>query len=219
MFYRGYGFVRSTNGPIAAWGHSTTSMTHGSISGPGHGPRWESKCGGDLRIQHGLNELVGSSYGRVLAFYRRDRTIQARFELIAADVMKETFKKSYLSKTQEKLLQEQVKEIPNDVRVAFDAAFRAWKDTWFRDGLAISSDPHTRASGKAFDDLIALGSAILPLVVEQLANPENFLALQLYDAIQSDGNLIVQYEPDDERILEGEQGRAQRVVQVWFANR
>jgi hypothetical protein len=49
-FYRGYGFARASDGPIAAWGHSTSNMTHGSISGSGHGPRWESKCGQDLRI-------------------------------------------------------------------------------------------------------------------------------------------------------------------------
>jgi hypothetical protein len=217
-FYRGYGFIRSSNGPIAAWGQSTARMTHGSISGPGHGRRWESKCGGDLRIQHGLNELAGGSYGRVLAFYRRDRTIPARFELMAADVMREKLKKSYLSKAQEKLLRAQIDEVSNDVHAVFDRAFRAWKATWFAGGLAISSDPHTRAVGKAFDDLIALGPVILPLVIEQLADPDNFMALQLYDAIQSDHNLIVQYEPEDERMLEGEQGRAKRVVEVWFTN-
>ena len=83
----------------------------------------------------------------------------------------------------------------------------------------MSSDPHTRAAGKEFDSLIAFGPAILPLLIDKLADPENFLALQLYDAIQSDENLLVQYEPDDERIVEGEQGRARRVVQAWFANR
>ena len=35
------------------------------------------------------------------------------------------------------------------------------------------------------------------------------LALQLYDALQSNEKLLVQFELDDERILEGEQGRAQ----------
>lgn len=60
---------------------------------------------------------------------------------------------------------------------------------------------------------------ILPLLIEKLADPENFLALQLYDAMQTDENLLVQFEPEDERIVEGEQGRARRVVQVWFANR
>jgi hypothetical protein len=68
-FYHGLGFVRSSNGQIAVWGHSHSTMTHGCVSGPSHGSRWESKCGSDLRIQHGLNELVGASYGRVVAFY------------------------------------------------------------------------------------------------------------------------------------------------------
>ena len=46
-----------------------------------------------------------------------------------------------------------------------------------------------------------------------------FSRSNLYDAIQPNEQLIVQYEPDDERILEGEQGRARRAVQAWFANR
>src|SRR5438477_8321675 len=41
-FYRQFGFARSGNGPIAAWGSTASNMTHGCISGPRHGPRWES---------------------------------------------------------------------------------------------------------------------------------------------------------------------------------
>ncbi len=66
--------------------------------------------------------------------------------------------------------------------------------------------------------LTNLGPVILPLVIEKLADPENFLALQLYDTMQTNERLLVQFEPDDERILEGEPGRARRVVQAWFAN-
>ena len=218
-FYRGYGFARSGNGPIAAWGRSTSAMTHGCVSGPGHGPRWESKCGGDLRIQHGLNELVGGLYGHVVAFYSKVRTLPAPFVAIAEDVMKEKLVKSYLSAPQKQLLLKQQAAIPTKVQTAFEAAFSAWKDTWFSGGLAVSSDPQTRAVGSEFNALIALGPAILPLLVEKLADPENFLALQLYDSMQPDEKLLVQYEPDDERIVEGEQGRARRVVQAWFANR
>lgn len=218
-YYRGYGFVRSGNGPIAVCGHSRSGMTHGSISGPGHGPRWESKCGGDLRIQHGLNELTGSLYGRIVGFYSKVRTLSAPFAAVAEDIMKEKQVKSYLSLTQKQTLHKQQSEIPAEIRTAFDSAFVAWKDSWFRGGLAVSSDPHTRAVGTEFDGLIALGPMILPLVIGKLADPENFLALQLYDALQSDEKLLVQYEPDDERILDGEQGRSRRIVQAWFANR
>ena len=217
-FYRGFGFVRAGDGTIAAWGLSTSNMTHGSVTGPGHGPRWESKCGSDLGIQHGLGELVSSSYGHVVAFYRRSRTLLAAYQAAREDVMKEKSAKSYMSAAQRRALSKERNTVPEELRTAFELAFAAWKDTWFSGGLAISSNPHTRAIGKEYDALIALGPAILPLVVEKLADPENFLALQLYDALQPSEKLLVQFEPDDERILEGEQGRAQRVVQAWFAN-
>jgi len=161
---------------------------------------------------------VGSTYGRVLTFYRKSRTLAAAYEAAREEIVKEKAAKSYLSAAQKRALHEQRDHVPEQLRADFDKAFAAWKNTWFSGGLAISSNPHTRAIGKEYDALIALGPAILPLVVEQLADPENFFALQLYDAIQANDKLLVQFEPDDERILEGEQGRAQRVVQAWFAN-
>src|SRR5580658_10362523 len=88
-FYRQLGFVKVGNGPIAAWGQSTSNMTHGSISGPGHGPRWESKCGHDLRIQHGLGELAGSIYGRVLAYYGRGLALAAISTTVLEAMMKQ----------------------------------------------------------------------------------------------------------------------------------
>lgn len=217
-FYQGFGYTRSGDGPIAAWGHATSNMTHGCVSGPGHGPRWESKCGGDLRIRHGLNELVGASYGRVLAFYRRSRLLPAEYAALVEGAVKEKKTQSILSPQEKKLLAAQSKSVPPDVRADFEAAFDAWKATWFEGGLAVSSVPQTRAVGREFDALVALGPRILPLVVEKLADPDNFLALTLYDAIQPDEQLLVQYGGGDERILEGEQGRARRVVQAWFAN-
>ena len=217
-FYRGFGFVRSNDGTIAAWGLSSSNMTHGSVTGPGHGPRWESKCGSDLRIQHGLNELVSSSYGRVVAFYRQSLALPAVYALALEAVMKERTAKSYMSAAQTRALHQQQARLLDQLRANFDEAFAAWKQTWSSGGLAICSNPHARAFGKEYDALIALGPQILPLLIEQLADPENFFALQLYDALQSNEKLLVQFEPDDERILEGEQGRAKRVVQAWFAN-
>jgi hypothetical protein len=133
--------------------------------------------------------------------------------------MKEKAARAYLSSSQRRILNEECERLPRELTTAFAKAFTAWKNTWFSGGLAISSDPHTRTVGKDYDALIALGPAIIPLVIEALANPDNFLALQLYDAIQRDEKLVVQYGPEDERIVEGEQGRARRVVQAWFANR
>ena len=218
-FYHGLGFVRAGDGPVAAWGHSTTNLTHGSVTGPGHGPRWESKCGPDLRIQHGLGELVGSSYGRVVAFYRRGRASAVTNEPLLVEAMKQKTVRSYMSSTQRKTFADERERISIEQRSAYTAAFAAWKATWFSGGLAVNSNPHSRTIGKEYDALIAMGPAVIPLVVESLADPENFLALQLYDAIQPNEQLLIQFEPDDDRVLEGEQGRAKRVVQAWFSNR
>ena len=220
-FYGGFGFARCSNGPIAVWGFSPSHITHGSITGSGHGPRWESKCGADLRIQHGLGELAGSSYGHVVAFYCRHRALERVFDAAVGEqeAMKEKTAKSYLSASQKKTLGEVVREVPEQVKTTFEKAFSGWKETWFNGPLSISSDPSDRATGQEFHDLIALGPAAIPLILEKLADPENFVALQLYDALQTDVNLLVHIEPDDDRILEGEQGRARRTVQAWLANR
>jgi len=138
---------------------------------------------------------------------------------IVEEIMKQKTVKSYMTTAQHKALTEEREQIALELQAAFETAFDAWKATWFSGGLAISSNPHARTVGKEYDALIAMGPAIIPLVVESLADPENFFSLQLYDAIQQNEQLLVQYEPDDVRILDGEQGRARRVVQAWFANR
>ncbi len=217
--YRKFGFVRAGNGPIAAWGQSTSAMTHGCISGPGHGPRWESKCGSDLRIQHALNELVGASYGRVVAFYAKSLSLYSTSAILLAEALKDSSTSISMNADIQAAIGSAVADVPEQTRDAFLNAFEAWKKTWFEGGAAISSDPHTRTCGKEFDALIALGPSVLPLVIEALSVPDNFIALSLYDAIQPDANLVIQYDSDDDRILEGEQGRARRVVQHWLASR
>ncbi len=219
QFYSGFGFVQAANGPIAVWGVSPFVMKHGCVSGPDHGPRWESKCGADLRFQHGLSELAGSSYGHVIACYFNPSNAKAPFADLVRVAMKKTASKTYITAPQRRALREEIERIPADTQRAFSEAFDAWKETWFQGGLTVSSNPTVRAVGKDYDRLIALGSAILPLVVEELAKPDNFFALQLYDAIQPRALLVVHIAPGDERILEGEQGRARRTVQAWFADR
>jgi len=191
-------------------------MTHGSIAGAGHGPRSESKCGHDLRIQHSLGEFTGSTYGRVLAFYGRGLALAALSATVLEAMMKHMT--ATVTTKERSAVKRVASEVDPETRLAFRATFAAWKKTWFEGGLAISSDPHTRAVGKEFDALVALGPKILPLVVETLVDADNFLALQLYDALQPDQHLIVQYEPDDERVLGGEQGRAAEVVKHWLAS-
>ncbi len=216
-FYRQWGFARAGNGPVAAWGSSTSSMTHGCVSGVGHGSRWESKCGESLRIQHGLTELDGSTYGRVLAFYSKTRISAPFNETLAELLVSKGQRIMKLTTSETANLKKEVVRVPEDVRTAFDKAFEAWKKTWFAGSLSIDSNPYSRAHGKEFDDLVAFGPQILPLLVETLTDEGNFFSLVLYDSLQTDARLIVQYEPDDPRLIQGEQGRAAFVVRAWLA--
>ena len=43
-----------------------------------------------------------------------------------------------------------------------------------------------RAKGSEFENLVKLGPAIIPLVVKKLAEPDNFFAIQLYNALEKD---------------------------------
>jgi hypothetical protein len=121
-----------------------------------------------------------------------------------------------LTADQQHLLREQIDQIPKAVRIAFEEGFRAWRGSWSRGSMALSSNPNTRASGPEFEKLWAMGPQVLPLVVEKLADPENFFALQLYDRLQRNDQLRIELAPTDPRIAEGEQGRAKRTVETWF---
>ena len=215
-FYRRFGLVRARNGNVAAWGHATNNMTHGCISGPGHGPRWESKCGGDLRIQHGLNELVGNSYGRVIAFYTRALVFESQAEKILKLLMKE---KKRFAKDETAFLKEEIKKLPKKTVSDFEKSFEEWKKTWFSNRLTIDSNPISRTNSSEFFRLVEMGEAIVPLVIEKLVEPENFFALQLYERIQQNPHLTVEHNIDDDLILEGEQGRAYRTVLAYLKNK
>ena len=216
-FYRNWGFARTSNGPIAAWGFSTTNMTHGNVSGPGHGPRWESKCGQDLRIQHGLGEMEGGVYGRVLAFYSRSRILQETNSVLIANEMKRVPGVDDFTAESEAVAS-RVSNIADENRSDFEEKFNAWKATWFSGVMAVSSNPYSRTNSIEFAALISLGPKIIPLIVQKLTDPENFLALVLFDALQTEPKLRIDYEATDDRILEGEQGRATRVVQAFLRN-
>ncbi|ROV99684.1 hypothetical protein VSDG_03026 [Cytospora chrysosperma] len=66
----------------------------------------------------------------------------------------------------------------------FNMKFDAWKKTWFKNNNSPNSA--TRAEGHEFNALLALGPKIVPLVVYRLTNPDNFMAVVLYDKLETD---------------------------------
>ena len=217
--YQKAGFRRASN-TIAAWGNSKSRMTHGSISGPGHGLRWESKCGADLRIQHGLDELISPSYGRVVAFYTRSRAflLKRNAAELLSDIGEATMEDS--SGLEASHIEELVSAVPRALADRFDTLFAEWMEAVdSNQTVTFSSDPTVVRTLPEFDRLTELGSEILPLVVKKLLDPRSVFAIQVYEALQTRLDLLVNYEgEDDDRVLEGEQARALRIAAYWLSN-
>lgn len=214
IFYRSCGYVPAASGPIGVFGLNTAAMMHGSVSGPGHGPRWESKCGAWLRIQHGLAEMEGGSlYGDVLGFYSRAASKTSNVADVRTRLRK--MKTVKLSKADVQFIRRRVEEIDPAVRERFERAYQAWKMAIAHPLIAISSNPAARTQTPAFLELIALGPGNLPLLMEKLTHPDEFFALQAVDRLIRLA-FVVSRSPDDPAIVLGEQGRAMETVKQWI---
>jgi hypothetical protein len=218
--YTGAGFVRdAASGPIAAWGFATDNMTHGSTTGPGHGSRWESKCGDMHRLQHGRDELqapimVPNSYGYIRYYYRMPPPVVA-FLLRLFRPRPRAPALQLLSPAEQQALAQRLRDVPPDLRAAFEAAYARWRDGWSAPEVRLSSDPAVVQRLPGYDDLIGLGVDVVPLLVGKLADPREHLALQAYDRLAeaplSPGTLPVQ------DLLGGEEHRALLSVRDWLA--
>jgi hypothetical protein len=214
-FYAQFNLVRKTKGSVAAWGFSNSQMTHGCISGPTHGPCWESKCGSLARIQHCLNELNGPAYGHVIAYYAYKFIIKKPFlPKYLRNYMKQLKK---FTNEEKRLLQNLIKPIPRSVAADFEKKFKEWKNTWYKGEFALISDPYKRLETKEFEKIKAMGKTILPLLAKKLMTESNFMALPAFENIAADKKLIIRIDAKSEQVLEGEQGRAYRTIKNYLS--
>ncbi len=207
--YRGYGFTPSTSGTIAAWGIALNSMTHGSLfSYPFN--KWESKCGAWARIIHSLPEMEGTTYGSVQYYFSK----RTAFQTIMDDMNSEFSEKNRLSEFELEVLQKEIQKLPSTVVAEFETKYDRWKKTWQHPLIAVSSNPGDRANSIEFLELVSMGKAILPLLINKLKNPEEFFALQAVDRLLP-GTIQISRDFDDDLNLLGEQGRALETVKLW----
>ncbi len=226
IFYDSQGFRpwRSPLVPkIGGWGKTVKQMTHGSVKYDGgklaRPDLWESKLGGYLRITHAERGLEGALYGSLLINYSpkvsdlpRGRKEMEEFNL----------RTSELNANEKEQIQKEATRIPSDLRRDFETIYSDWEHSWTKGPIAFSSDPKARRATPEFSTLLSMGHAVIPLVVDKLAQPGNFFALQLYDELQmkyGDSRMVVSYELDDPSVLEGEQGRCARTVRRWLDSR
>lgn len=214
-FYAPYGYAQADAGEIAVW-KTPAAYTHGCIATSEGGFNWESKCGGSLRILHQLPELVGAIYGDVFVYYKKQPSapsgvVQVRTGTPAPHAMNEHQRAARLH--------DAVKGVPSGVRREFDEQFDAWSKTWFEGPLALSSDTRTRADGYSYSALLGMGPEIIPLVVEKLEDPANFMAVQLLVDLSSETTLLNAADPRALAPGEGEQARARRLVDAYLQSR
>jgi hypothetical protein len=211
VLYASFGFLPVSSGSVAAFGLGPDNMQHACVSGPGHGPRWESKCGAWVRLQHGLAEMEGGVlYGSVVGFYARSEDAgQGQAGRLA------TMKTQTLSKADLKFLRERVQRVNPETRQRFDAAYRAWKEACEHPFILASSSPHARTQTPTFLELLALGTDIVPLLMEKLTHPDEFFALLAVDRLIRP-EFVISHEPGDPAVVLGEQGRVIETVKQWI---
>lgn len=210
-------FVRADSGPIAIWKRGR-AFTHGCVYNYLHGFPWESKCGSDLRILHQLDELVGDSYGNVFMYYQANPPLPPPGASGAVVHISGAAAKPQAMTDKERatLIHQAIRDVAPAVRQEFEEQFEAWKRTWFEGAMAFSSDTNDRADGYCYRALVDMGTEIIPLVVEKLNDPKNFIAQRLYEDLQPDPQMRVVITPSDPAAKEGVQGHAQRTVEHYL---
>jgi hypothetical protein len=123
--------------------------------------------------------------------------------------------RSYLSRSQAARLRAEITAIPPDMRGEFARRYPAWRKTWDSPAIAPLSDSAAVRRSDEFAALVALGAPILPLLIEQIARPPEFFALQAYEALKPDWPTTI--DRNGERVFESEQAKARRAVKDWFA--
>lgn len=216
LFYSQFGYERSLRGPIALWGHDKDTITHVSVLVPQSQPDWESKCGADIRIRHHLNEFKGQIYGRVLAYYSRTINSENKDLLLIENA---TLHKASIPKDQLQILQKEISLLPKKLVSEFEKLFEDWRNSWFAGRLAINSNPAARTSCYEFFKLLKMGAVILPLIVEKLTERENFFAVQLYERLQLNKDLLVNQNLYSNDFLTGEQGRAAKTISNYLEHK
>ncbi|HLJ34209.1 MAG TPA: hypothetical protein VKU38_11180 [Ktedonobacteraceae bacterium] len=196
--------ISSANAGIDGWGLKPDSMEHTSRSW--QNDSWTSKLGSDLCITHDRQGLTGGVYGNILTSFQQLR------QLIPKNPLTGFLSSDEKAKMLPKKLASQ--DISDDEKLQFESAFQSWKSTWFQGNVAFSSYASSRAQGDAFKKLVQMDTRIsIPLVIEKLADPDNFISLVLHEQLEKRPHLLA---PIVRGSLESEQARCQRVVKLWL---
>lgn len=208
-FYAEYGLKPAPAGEVARW-RNDQGITHGCISGPDHGPAWESKCGADLRIQHDLNELEGEIYGHVDGFYARTGGAQIMAAYRRLDVPMEVL--SYAM--------EKSKAIDPQVKEKFDGHYARWSEFRQDPEVRFSANPTDYCRTEAFREIIKMGADVIPLLMEKMSKGDHFCLRAVREIKKrSQGPVSLMMLPtlsQKENANDSEQNKAALALMRWY---
>lgn len=171
-FYASHGFKPSEKGEVARW-KNKRGLTHGSISGEGHGPQWESKCGTLVRIQHGRDELESFSYGWIDGYYSKERG-SGEMSL---------FKSIQIPKVVRMGVMEKASSVDPAIRKKFDKLYDKWTEFRKKPDIQFSSNPADYCKTDSFKEITKMGNSVVSLLMEKITNGD-FFCLQALKSIK-----------------------------------
>ncbi|GAA4671754.1 DUF7689 domain-containing protein [Phytohabitans rumicis] len=189
---------------VDGWGKDDgAEMTHGSrqsTTRPQTG-LWESKLGRWFRITHGRDQLVGTRYGTVLthflpSFARGEETEGVSMPEYGDDELRQ--------------IAEQSGRVDPGLKAAFDERLTAWKATWDGPELLTSENTYDFATGPEFEAVVGLGDGIVPLIIEEMTQPDGFFLVPLLEQYRDP---VPPGAP-----AESEQSRRDRAIRAWLAS-
>lgn len=156
---------------LVAYWEDPNGPTHGSVQGPSHGERWESKCGQAAQIQHGRDELESEVYGKIAGYWLKTSEGATPVREIPADVQQRLDAKLGL-----KILSLEPKLVEN-----FAQAYAQWQKDRSSPRIAMSSNPKDYLQGPGYQKMLALGPDALPLWVEKMRGGDFFCQYAVTD--------------------------------------
>ena len=146
---------------VAYW-EDPNGPTHGSVSGPTHGERWESKCGQAARITHQRDELESEVYGKIMGYWLKQEEVPVE----PPQQLDPGQQRQLDTKLTLKVLQLE----PGLVK-QFGQAYRQWESERSR---VESSNPADYLQGEGYRKLLSLGSEVTPLLIQKMGSGDFF---------------------------------------------
>lgn len=207
-FYGSYGFEPAEAGEVARW-KNAEGLTHGSVSGPDHGPRWESKCGALARIQHDRDELESEVYGWIDGYYTKKEE--------GSEPMKQN-KPLEIPQDVVAGVSAMAAKVAPEVKDKFNDAYSRWQNFRKEPRVRISANPADYCKTDAFKEITGMGARALPLLMEKIAQGD-FFCLRAVEKISEgsaphEAHHVPQLAGDEHN--NSEQTRAALRLMKWY---